>query len=172
MFSKDQKPKNDSVPTPPSSGTMSPPVPSTPSIISADLHITGDLKSNSDIQIDGRIDGDVMSRSVTVGESAEVNGTVVCDSIRVCGRLSGEVRANAVVIAKSARVSGDIAHKSLEIEAGASLEGGIRRLEGDAMSSSDKGAGKSAKEKGSSVTKLSEAASGGAAPRTGTAAAL
>ena len=163
MFSKDQRPKNDPAPPSQSSSSMSPSLPSTPSIISADLHITGDLKSNSDIQIDGRIDGDVESRSVTVGESAEVTGTVVCDSIKVCGRLSGEVRANSVVIAKSARVSGDIAHKSLEIEAGASLEGGIRRLEEEAPSKSQKDADEKA-----SVTNLADAGT----PRSGTAAAL
>ena len=157
MFSKDQRPKSDAAPSAGGFGGASASLPATPSIISADLHIVGNLKSNSDIQIDGQIDGDVTSRAVTVGEGAEVNGTVTGDLVRVSGRLSGEIRANSVVIAKSAVVSGDIAHKNLEIEAGASLEGGIRRLEGDplAKAESKKGA------KTASVTPLSEGAGTG-----------
>ncbi len=157
MFTKDQKPKSDTAPASGGFGGSSASLPATPSIISADLHIVGNLKSNSDIQIDGQIDGDVTSRAVTVGEGAEVNGTVTGDLVRVSGRLSGEIRANSVVIAKSAVVSGDIAHKNLEIEAGASLEGGIRRLEGDPMAKSE---GKKSATKTASVTPLSEGVTG------------
>lgn len=130
MFTKDSKPKgeNGSGDLMPKMGGGPQAVSSTPSIISADLKITGNLKSNGDIQIDGRIEGDVDSKSVTIGESAEVNGTISCDRVRVCGAVSGEIRAQSVVLARSAKVEGDVVHNSLEIEAGASLQGGVRRL--------------------------------------------
>ncbi len=130
MFTKDSKPKGDngSGPQVPKMGGAPQAVSATPSIISADLKITGNLKSNGDIQIDGRIEGDVDSKSVTIGESAEVNGIVSCERVRVCGAVSGEIRAQSVVLARSAKVDGDVVHNSLEIEAGASLQGGVRRL--------------------------------------------
>ena len=131
MFTKDSKTKSDGsgaeMGTYASSAAMSS---SAPSIISADLTIKGNMSSNGDIQIDGRIDGDVESKSLTIGEGAEVNGTVSCERVRVCGKVSGEIRANSVVLARSAKVDGDIAHKTLEIEAGASLQGGVRQLDG------------------------------------------
>ncbi len=172
MFSKDQKNKSGGSADASFSGN-SMPVSATPSIISADLQITGNLKSNGDIQIDGRIDGDVDSKSLTVGEGAEINGTISCERVRVCGKISGEIRATSVVLARSAKVNGDIAHKNLEIEAGATLEGGVRRLEGEAGGSGG-GMEKPSKAAGSSITKLSDAASGGgsAQPSNGSAAAL
>lgn len=171
MFSKDQKSKSGGSADASFSGN-SLPTSATPSIISADLQITGNLKSNGDIQIDGRIDGDVNSKSLTIGEGAEVNGTILCERVRVCGKVSGEIKATSVVLARSAKVDGDIAHKNLEIEAGATLEGGVRRLEGE-VGASGGGTEKSSKGSASSVTKLSDAASGASAqPSNGSAAAL
>jgi len=43
--------------------------------------------------------------------------------------VNGEIRAVTVTLSKGAKVIGDIVHQSLEIEAGAHLEGGVRRLE-------------------------------------------
>jgi len=105
-----------------------------PSIISADLKITGNLTSSGDIQVDGAVEGDISSRTLTVGEDAHIDGSIVAESVRVCGQVSGEVRATSVTLAKTARVKGDIAHQSLSIEAGAYIEGNIRRLEPDSSS--------------------------------------
>ena len=135
MFSKDTK-SSGSYSTAKSGGSAQP-ISGTPSIISADLRITGNLHSNGDIQIDGRIDGNVDSKSVTIGEAAEVNGKISCERVRVCGRVSGEIKAAWVVLARSAKVSADVVHKSLEIESGASLEGSVSRLEGEPRSAEE-----------------------------------
>lgn len=107
-----------------------------PSIISADLRITGNLKSDGDIQVDGHVEGDIDSATLTVGEGAHVKGHISCESVRVCGTVDGAVKAKSVVMAKTARVIGDIIHDSLAIEAGAFIEGNIKRLEGGARASS------------------------------------
>jgi cytoskeletal protein CcmA (bactofilin family) len=100
-----------------------------PSIISADLKIIGNLQSSGDIQVDGQVEGDVLSRTLTVGEGATVKGSVRGETVRICGEVHGEVQASSVIIAKTARVSGDVVHQSLAIEAGAYLEGSIKRME-------------------------------------------
>jgi len=102
-----------------------------PSIISKDLRIEGNLHSAGDIQVDGTVVGDINSRSLTIGESASVEGVVSCETVRVCGTVKGQIKANSVVIAKSAHFHGDLEHQSLAIEAGAFLEGNIRRMTGD-----------------------------------------
>ena len=138
MFSKTK----DSSSTPESfTSTSSEPKRSTakggvPSIISADLRITGNLKSDGDIQVDGHVEGDIDSATLTVGEGAHVKGHISCESVRVCGTVDGAVKAKSVVMAKTARVIGDIIHDSLAIEAGAFIEGNIKRLEGVGRTSS------------------------------------
>ena len=167
MFTKDTKTKSDSLGAETGTyGSSAGPASSAPSIISADLKITGNMSSNGDIQIDGRIDGDVESKSLTIGEGAEVNGTISCERVRVCGKVSGEIRATSVVLARSAKVDGDIAHKTLEIEAGASLQGGVRQLESAPVAAARKD---DQAAKADNVSKISDVKSNGQA---GNAAAV
>lgn len=102
-----------------------------PSIISPDLKVTGNLDSAGDLQIDGKVIGDIKSRSVTVGEQAHVKGAIISDTARICGSVHGQVRSASVTLAQTARVKGDIFHQTLSIEAGAELEGQVRRLEAE-----------------------------------------
>lgn len=100
-----------------------------PSIISPDLKIVGDLKSNGDIQIDGTIEGDINSRLLTIGEQATVEGCIVADTVRISGTVKGQVKARMVHLDKAARVTGDVTHETLTMEAGAFLEGQVKRME-------------------------------------------
>ena len=100
-----------------------------PSIISPDLKIVGDLKSHGDIQIDGTIEGDINSRLLTVGEQAVVEGCIVADTVRISGTVKGQIKARMVHLDKDARVTGDLTHETLTMEAGALLEGQVRRME-------------------------------------------
>ncbi len=105
------------------------PGPGVPSIISADLKIVGDLHSNGDLQIDGAVEGDITSRSVTVGEGAVVRGSLVAENVRVYGAVFGQIKANSVTLAKTAKVEGNIVHQALSMEAGAALSGNLSRLD-------------------------------------------
>jgi cytoskeletal protein CcmA (bactofilin family) len=102
----------------------------THSIISRDLKIKGDLICNGDIQIDGEVEGDVQSRSITIGEGADVRGSISSDSVRVCGSVNGQVKGQSVVLAKTAKLVGDVVHQTLAVEPGAFFEGQCRRIDG------------------------------------------
>lgn len=99
-----------------------------PSIISSDLKVVGNLQCAGDIQIEGQVEGDIHSQSVTVGEGAQVSGSLHAETVRVSGAVRGEIEATSVTLAKSARVTGDVVHEILSIEAGAFLEGNCRRI--------------------------------------------
>ncbi len=99
-----------------------------PSIISADLRIIGDLTSEGEIQIDGTVDGDIRTKSLLVGETANIKGEIVSDKVQVHGTINGQIKARSVTLARSARVTGDILHEDLAIENGAFLEGHCKRL--------------------------------------------
>ena len=105
--------------------------PGMPSIISADLRVVGDLHCAGDIQVEGKVEGDIKSKSVTVGEGAQVKGCIHAEAVRVSGAVKGQIEATSVTLAKTAKVKGDVVHKTLSIEAGAQLEGNCRRLEED-----------------------------------------
>jgi len=102
---------------------------SEPSLISRDLHIVGNLTTTNDVRIEGRVEGDVQARVLTVGSTAEVKGHLRADELIVNGRIIGEVRGVKVRLNKSARVDGDVIHETISIEAGAYFEGSVRRAE-------------------------------------------
>jgi len=100
-----------------------------PSIISPDLKIKGDLHCAGDIQVDGHVEGDISSRSITIGEAAQIHGAISAESIRICGAVNGQVKGTTVTLAKTARVTGDMLHQTLSIEPGAFFEGHCRRID-------------------------------------------
>ena len=98
-----------------------------PSIISRGLTITGNLVSDGELQIDGRVEGDIHCVSLVVGLGGEVVGEVRATGLRLHGQLTGQVRAESVFLAATARMIGDVHHQSLAIEPGAFLQGMCRR---------------------------------------------
>ncbi|MDF3073068.1 MAG: hypothetical protein K0S54_735 [Alphaproteobacteria bacterium] len=130
MFSKPSNSKTQPSPKPTEKPMASMPASKStvPSIISASLHVVGNLVSEGDIQIDGAVDGDIRTTIVTIGNSAEVKGEVVAESVTVHGRVEGTIRARTVILGKTARIDGDIYQETLAIEAGAHFEGNCRKL--------------------------------------------
>jgi cytoskeletal protein CcmA (bactofilin family) len=99
-----------------------------PSIISASLRIVGNLVSDGDVQVDGTIEGDVTSRSLTVSENASITGQVEAETVRIHGTIRGQIKATNVAMGQTAKVVGDVVHANLVIESGAFIEGHCKRL--------------------------------------------
>ena len=97
------------------------------STLSADLHITGNIKTSGDIQVEGAVDGDIRAHLLTIGETATIKGEVTADDVVVNGRIVGRVRGLKVRLTSTARVEGDIIHKTIAIESGAHFEGSVQR---------------------------------------------
>ena len=99
-----------------------------PSLTSADLLITGKIVSLSELQIEGRVEGEVLAGQLIIGESAEVKGWVLGADVTVRGCVIGNIRAKRLHLAASARVEGDMEHESLSVEVGARIEGSCRHV--------------------------------------------
>lgn len=99
---------------------------STPSIISADLVVNGSLTSAGDIQIDGRVEGDVRGSGLVVGDKALIHGEVYAEDITVRGRIEGGIRARKVLLCSTCHVEGNILHEAFAVETGAFFEGNCR----------------------------------------------
>ncbi len=97
------------------------------STLSPDLHVTGNLRTTGDIQVEGTVEGDIRAHLLTIGESATIKGEVTADDVVVNGRIVGRVRGLKVRLTSTARVEGDIIHKTIAIESGAHFEGSVQR---------------------------------------------
>jgi cytoskeletal protein CcmA (bactofilin family) len=100
-----------------------------PSIISADLTVTGALTSTGDIQIDGRVERDVQSAGLVIGDKAFIHGDVMAEEVTIRGRVQGSVRARKVLLASTCHVEGNILHEAFAVETGAFFEGNCRHAD-------------------------------------------
>src|SRR3954451_23499472 len=97
-----------------------------PSIISSDLVVTGTLSSTGDMQVDGRVEGDVHSAALVIGEKAVIQGEVLADEVTVRGRVEGSIRSRKILLCSTCHVEGNILHEAFAVEAGAFFEGNCR----------------------------------------------
>lgn len=118
--------------------------PAQQSIIGADLTIRGDLICAGDLLIDGRVDGNITCRTLTLGAAPVINSKVEAETVRVCGAFSGEIRAQKVILTKTAKVKADIYQEVFELERGASFEGRVQRLNSQEVEAEEVGSRHSA----------------------------
>jgi cytoskeletal protein CcmA (bactofilin family) len=100
-----------------------------PSIISADLVVKGMLVSAGDIQIDGRVEGDIRAGALVIGEKASIEGDVYAEDATIRGHVHGGIRARKVQLCSTSRVEGNILHEAISMESGAFFEGNCRHSE-------------------------------------------
>jgi cytoskeletal protein CcmA (bactofilin family) len=110
------------------------------SFIDASLTIIGDLHSDGDVQLDGRVCGNVGCAQLIVGREAAVTGSITAEQAIIRGSVTGTIRAGAVILQGTARVESEIAYTVLAVDDGATFEGAARhsdnpRAEAEAASS-------------------------------------
>jgi cytoskeletal protein CcmA (bactofilin family) len=128
---------------------------SAPSIISADLVVSGTLTSTGDIQIDGRVEGDVRSTGLVVGDKAFIQGEVLAEDLTVRGRIQGSIRARKVLLCSTCHVEGNILHEAFAVEHGAFFEGNCRHSDNPLAEGAGKSASYEAKPVASSAASVS-----------------
>jgi len=114
---------------PPQERTPAKPAITTPSIIAPGTLIMGGIRTAGDIQIDGRIEGDLFAASATLGSESELVGDLFAERAHIRGHVDGNVYAHHVMLAAGAHVDGDLSCRTFEVESGAKLEGSCRHPE-------------------------------------------
>ena len=92
-------------------------------IISDDLKITGNLSGKAEIDVAGRIDGDVEGISIDILTSGSVSGAVRVTTAQIRGHLTGSLKAETVEFQSGADVKADISANDLEMQKGARVRG-------------------------------------------------
>jgi len=96
------------------------------SIICSDMAINGSIASEGALQVDGKVDGDVVAKDITIGASGIITGEVKAEIVIVKGTIRGSIRARKVELETGCKVEGDIVHTSLSIQANAVFEGQVK----------------------------------------------
>ncbi|MFM8755409.1 MAG: polymer-forming cytoskeletal protein [Phenylobacterium sp.] len=99
------------------------------SLLAQNLSVEGSIQSDSEVQIDGLVKGDVRVEKLAVGETGRIEGQVTAETVEVRGRITGGIVAKQVRLYASAGVEGDITAEQLAIEPGASFEGRSIKLQ-------------------------------------------
>ena len=85
----------------------------------------GDIESNGDIRIDGKLIGSVKSNGkVSVGPTGIIEGDIICKQAEISGNVKGNIKTEELTALKSTSVvEVDLTTKQLLIEVGAQFTG-------------------------------------------------
>lgn len=136
MFEKHKTPKSSPAPSvEPELSRPAQPAPSSPSptaskvaMIGQGISITGDVKADSNLKVEGRIEGRNVqsSQDVEIGETGTVKANIIAKNVKVSGEVVGDIGgAEKVFIARTGRVQGNIVAPRVQLEDGALFRGSI-----------------------------------------------
>lgn len=96
--------------------------------ISKGTIVKGDIESFGNVRIEGKVVGNVKSKSkVAFGSSSQLDGSVLAQNAEIAGHISGTVEVTEVLVLKpTAVVEGDIITNKLIVESGASFNGACK----------------------------------------------
>ena len=104
------------------------------SLIGDGMVVTGDLKFQDGLRIDGEVIGDVTAegegRSILViSDNARVHGKVSASHVIINGEVRGPLHCTELLeLQPKARVVGDVRYETLEMHPGATVEGELKPL--------------------------------------------
>jgi len=97
------------------------------SFIGPELVVSGDVVTESQLHVDGRIDGNVKCGQLIQGLAGTIAGNIEADEARLAGTVEGTVIARTLWVEASAKILGDVAYETVSIDAGAQIEGRLAR---------------------------------------------
>jgi cytoskeletal protein CcmA (bactofilin family) len=98
------------------------------SLIAHGTVIRGDLRFSGALHLDGRIEGAVLGEGedavFTLSEQGQVQGEIRVPHAVINGQVDGDVHASErLELAPQARITGDVRYRTLEMAAGAQVNG-------------------------------------------------
>ena len=101
--------------------------------------LKGNIKSKTDIRIDGNVEGEVVTKGkVILGKESNVIGKILCANADIEGKFDGELTASGTLSLKSgSNVKGKVKIQKLIVESGSifnancsmhSAEDGVKKL--------------------------------------------
>jgi cytoskeletal protein CcmA (bactofilin family) len=101
------------------------------SIIGANITVNGSIEASgdpslADLQIEGKVMGDIRCATVVLVENSAVTGNIYAERVRISGSVEGGIDTNDLAIEATARVGGDVCYDRLRIAAGGVIQGTMK----------------------------------------------
>ena len=136
MFDKHKSAKQDTPATQeprvrqqaPSMGAATPATSAKVAMIGEGISISGDVKADSSLKIEGRIEGRSVqcSHDVEIAETGHVSASIMAKVVKVSGVVSGDIGGSEkVLVSRTGRVQGNIIAPRVQLEDGALFRGSI-----------------------------------------------
>lgn len=98
------------------------------SLIARGTVVRGDLRFSGALHLDGRIEGSVLAEGedavFTLSEQGQVQGEIHVPHAIINGQVQGDIHvAEKLELAPQARITGDVHYRTLEMAAGAQVNG-------------------------------------------------
>jgi cytoskeletal protein CcmA (bactofilin family) len=93
--------------------------------LAAGTEVKGDITTQGDIRIDGKVEGSITSKGkLVVGNTGVIEGEVNCVTGNISGAIRGVVNVSEMLkVQATGKLSGEITYGKLSVEPGAELEG-------------------------------------------------
>lgn len=95
------------------------------SIINEWLKMKGDLESEGDILVKGKVNGNITCNLLIIDIDAVVEGGITAQEVVIRGTTKGVINANKVRLEKTAHVDSEICHNVFSAEEGARIKGAL-----------------------------------------------
>jgi cytoskeletal protein CcmA (bactofilin family) len=95
------------------------------SIINEWLKMKGDLESEGDILVKGKVHGNIKCNLLIIDNDAFVEGGITADEVVIRGSTKGIINATKVRLEKTAHVDSEICHNVFSAEEGARIKGAL-----------------------------------------------
>lgn len=97
-------------------------------LLAATTVVKGDINTDSDIRIDGKLDGTLNTKGrLIIGPKGEIKGEVNCKSAEIEGSAEGKIHCTELISLRStAKFNGELVTGQLMIEPGALFSGNCK----------------------------------------------
>jgi cytoskeletal protein CcmA (bactofilin family) len=112
----------------PSMGATAAATPTKVAMIGQGISISGDVKADTNLKVEGRIEGRIVqcAQDVEIAETGYVTASIMAKVVKVSGVVSGDIGGNEkVLISRTGRVQGNIIAPRVQLEDGALFRGSI-----------------------------------------------
>jgi len=96
-----------------------------PSVLSAGAVFKGILNSPGPVHAQGKLEGELTSPHVTLGESGQMSGKLTCKNLVIDGKFDGELACDEAIAGAAAVMEGVLICKSLQVAPGAQISGKV-----------------------------------------------
>jgi cytoskeletal protein CcmA (bactofilin family) len=96
------------------------------SVIGVGIMVNGNIEATVDLQIQGKVTGDVRCATLLLGDGSEIRGNIVAERVRVAGLVKGSIETKDLAVEAQGKVEGDVTYSRIRVANGAMVHGQMK----------------------------------------------